>query len=65
MQKYNASGSALLYGSYLGGSDEDFGHAIALDGQDSVYISGNTRSSDFPTTPGASTPRSTVSTTLS
>jgi hypothetical protein len=53
LQKYNPSGSALLYGSYLGGSGADYGHAIGLGALDQVYVAGSTESPDFPTTPGA------------
>jgi hypothetical protein len=55
----NASGSALVYSSYLGGSG-DSGHgqgdqatAIALDTAGNAYVAGTTSSADFPTTPGA------------
>src|SRR5262249_17977956 len=30
--KINAAGTALVYSTYLGGSDEDFGSSIAVDG---------------------------------
>lgn len=43
----------LLYGTFLGGSDYDVGHAIAVDGEGNAYIAGETESIDFPTTPGA------------
>ncbi len=51
--KLNASGAALVYSTYLGGSDDDFGNAVALDGAGSAYLTGYTRSADFPTTAGA------------
>ncbi len=44
---------ALIYSTYLGGADIDIGHAIAVDAGGSAYVTGSTRSSDFPTTPGA------------
>src|SRR5262249_37756787 len=49
----NASGSALIYSTYLGGSRSDGGRGRALDGSDNAYITGFTASSDFPTTPEA------------
>ncbi len=44
---------ALLYGSYLGGANNDTSLDIALQGADRLYVVGATNSSDFPTTPGA------------
>ena len=38
----------LLYATYLGGSSEDIGLAIAAEG-DRVYVTGLTQSTDFPT----------------
>jgi len=51
--KLNATGSALVYSTYLGGGKEDDGHGIAVDAMGDAYITGSTDSSDFPTTPGA------------
>ncbi len=51
--KLNPTGSALAYGTYLGGSDTDSGYAIALDDAGSAYVTGQTYSADFPTTPDA------------
>ena len=48
--KVNASGSALVYSTYLGGSGEEQGLGIALDADDNAYVAGRTRSDDFPTT---------------
>ncbi len=45
--------STLVYSTYLGGSGEDYGNAITLDGSSSAYITGYTLSSDYLTTPGA------------
>ncbi|MEW6499130.1 MAG: SBBP repeat-containing protein, partial [Cyanobacteriota bacterium] len=47
--KLNATGNALLYSTYLGGSSEDEGKSIALDGAGNIYVMGSTTSSDFPT----------------
>jgi hypothetical protein len=51
--KFNPTGSALVYSTYLGGSREDIGAGIAVDAAGNAYLSGRTSSSDFPTTPGA------------
>ena len=50
--RINASGTALLYSTYLGGVTDDSGVGIALDGSGNVYVAGYTGGS-FPTTPGA------------
>jgi hypothetical protein len=47
--KFNASGTALVYSTYLGGSGSDWGSAIAVDSAGSAYLTGQTCSSDFPT----------------
>jgi Abnormal spindle-like microcephaly-assoc'd, ASPM-SPD-2-Hydin/Beta-propeller repeat len=39
----------LAYSTFLGGSDEDQGKAIAVDASGNAYIAGNTASVDFPT----------------
>jgi hypothetical protein len=51
--KLNASGTALVYSTYLGGSIDDVGYGIALDLAGNAYITGVTYSTDFPTTLGA------------
>jgi hypothetical protein len=51
--KLNPGGSQLLYSTYLGGSSQDYGYAIALDGVGGVYVAGQTSSTNFPTTTGA------------
>jgi hypothetical protein len=51
--KLNPSGSALLYSTYLGGTDYDAPHGIAVDGGGNAYVNGETVSVDFPTTAGA------------
>ncbi len=51
--KVNPTGSALVYSTYLGGSGLTNGRAIAVDASGNAYVTGDTSSSDFPTTPGA------------
>ena len=42
----------LVYSTYLGGSAFDEGYAIAVDDARSAYVTGRTRSADFPATHG-------------
>jgi Beta-propeller repeat len=51
--KLDATGSGLVYSTYLGGSAADQGNGIAVDGAGSAYVTGFTDSTDFPTTAGA------------
>lgn len=48
-----ATGSALVYSTYLGGGDVDVGLGVAVDGAGSAYVTGYTFSTNFPTTQGA------------
>jgi uncharacterized protein (TIGR03437 family) len=50
LAKLNASGSSLVYSTYLGGLSTDTASAIAVDAGGSAYIVGSTFSTDFPTT---------------
>lgn len=54
--KLSASGASLLYSSYLGGGNFDFGAGIALDSSRNVYVAGATYSTNFPATPGSYQP---------
>ena len=53
--KLSVDGSALVYSTYLGGSDGggDTGQSIAVDSAGSAYVTGLTGATTFPTTPGA------------
>ena len=45
---------SLQYATYLGGAQQERTWAIDADAAGNVYVSGDTSSEDFPTTPGAS-----------
>ncbi|MCH8126155.1 SBBP repeat-containing protein, partial [candidate division KSB1 bacterium] len=47
--KLDPTGSALVYSTYLGGTGSDRGHGIVVDGDGNVYLTGSTRSTNFPT----------------
>ena len=61
--KLNPAGSDLVYSTFLGGADDDFGYDIAVDAAGSAYVAGFTAAThpidptywprQFPTTPGA------------
>jgi hypothetical protein len=54
--KLNPSGSAIVYSSYLGGSNDDGASSVAVDISGNAYVTGATHSADFPTTTGALQP---------
>jgi hypothetical protein len=52
--KLNASASALIYSTYLGGDyEESLQGSLVVDASGTIYITGSTDSSNFPTTIGA------------
>ncbi|MBF0458213.1 MAG: SBBP repeat-containing protein [Nitrospirae bacterium] len=51
--KLNSTGTALVYSTYLGGNGYDGGYGIAVDSSGNAYVTGYTRSTDFPVTSGA------------
>lgn len=50
--KVDPSGASLAYSSFLGGSGDEEGRSVAVDGSGQIYASGLTESSDFPVTVG-------------
>ncbi len=52
VSEINPTGSALVYSTFLGGTNLDQGYAIAVDSSGNTYVAGATASPDFPTTPG-------------
>ncbi len=50
LTKFYSSGSSLSYSTYLGGNDDDYGEGVAVDSFGDAYITGYTKSTNFPTT---------------
>jgi len=51
--KLNPSGTQMVYSTYLGGVQDDFGTAVTVDSAGNAYVAGSTISPNFPITPGA------------
>ncbi len=51
--KLSAAGDAVLYGTYLGGTEDEQATDVAVDAAGCAYVAGATGSDDLPTTPGA------------
>ena len=49
LARLDSTGSNLVFSTYLGGDGDDQGNGIALDASGCAYLSGVTRSDDFPT----------------
>lgn len=47
--KFSATGGSLIFSTFLGGSDDDWGNGLAIDDVGDGYVIGQTYSSDFPT----------------
>ncbi len=56
VSKIAADGSSLIYSTYVGGSGNDSGNAIAVDASGDAFVTGGTASGDFPVTAGVFQP---------
>ncbi|MCX7696278.1 MAG: SBBP repeat-containing protein [Bacteroidales bacterium] len=43
----NSSGSLIIYSTFIGGSDDEWCHALAIDNNNEIYVTGFTYSEDF------------------
>ena len=55
VMKFKPDGSGLVYSTVIGGSNDDYLNGIAVDSLGNAYITGQTSSTDFPTTVAVST----------
>lgn len=51
--KVNATGTAAIYATFLGGGGDDLATALAIDATGNAYVTGATQSANFPVTAGA------------
>ena len=53
LSKISATGTTILYSTYIGGENEDYAFGIAVDANSNAYVTGLTYSTTFPVTGGA------------
>lgn len=56
INKYDATGSNLLFATYLGGSHNELPHSLIVDSSDNLIVFGTTKSYDFPVSLNAAQP---------
>ncbi len=56
LTKYNATGNALIYSTYMGGNGTEVVTSLIVDKANNLYLYGATGSSNFPVTAGAAFP---------
>lgn len=60
VSKLSASGSTLVYSTFLGGNQSDTGRGLALDSLGQATVTGWTKSANFPTSAASQTLQGTV-----
>ncbi len=53
LTKFNSTGTALLFSTYYGGSNNEQPHSLMVNSNNELYVVGRTYSTNFPTTGGA------------
>jgi hypothetical protein len=56
VSKFNGSLTQLLVSTFIGGTRDDYGQAVVVDGVGDIYVAGDTDSADFPVTARAYDP---------
>ena len=51
--KLSPTGANLVFSTFIGGEEEEYGRAIAINEDNDVFVVGTTASGDFPRTPNA------------
>lgn len=51
--KMNSTGTDIIYSTFFGGTEYDLANGMQMDSDGNIYITGGTKSTDFPTTTGA------------
>lgn len=52
ISKWTPAGDALVWSTYLGGSESEAPHSLVVNDDDELFVMGSTGSGNFPTTPG-------------
>jgi gliding motility-associated-like protein len=52
INKYNSTGSTLIYSTYYGGAGNEFPHALKVNNAGELVLTGSTNSADLPVTTG-------------
>ena len=50
IEKFNKTGSVLLYGTYIGGKSDEQPHSLVVDADGDLILAGRSNSKDYPTT---------------
>jgi hypothetical protein len=53
LTKISATGTTILYSTYVGGSNEEIGYGVGVDSNANAYVTGLSYSTDFPVTASA------------
>ncbi|RYZ51173.1 MAG: PKD domain-containing protein, partial [Sphingobacteriales bacterium] len=56
ISKFNASGTSLIFSTYIGGALDDMPHSLVVDNNNNLIVAGKTLSANYPVTTGAYDP---------